>query len=193
MYVGIIGTCLLERSNELHPKNADPKCALLVMTDGLEETEAVGILCGLRQTGLCIKSVGLTSGLVTGAHGVMLKPDLTLTDFESNTVDVQMVKMVIFTERNQGMARLESEPRLHYLLLHTLTHGGCVAVDRDGQRIIRAIDISTDQIKVFCENHQILIHDWQQSFDACLSELIRCFEGLEPARNSHKPNRRVPK
>ena len=161
------------------------------MTDGLEETEAIGILCRLRQTGLCIKSVGLTSGLVAGAHGILLKPDLTLADFESSALDMRAVKMVILTERNQGMVRLETEPRLHQLLLHTLMHGGYVAVDRDGQRIMKAIDVSADQLKAYRENRQILIRDWQHSVDAYASELIRCFEALPQTRSDHKSIRKL--
>jgi hypothetical protein len=171
-------TYLPERSNELPRKNIASQCALLVMTDGLEETEVIGILCRLRQAGLCTKSVGLTSGLVAGAHGILLKPDLTLADFESSVLDLCTVKMVILTERNQGMVRLETEPRLHQLLLHTLLHGGYVAMDRDVQRIMKAIDVSADQLKAYRENHQILIRDWQQSFDAYTSELIRYFDAL---------------
>jgi hypothetical protein len=182
---------LPERSNELPSKTADPKCALLMMTDGLEETETVGILCKLRQTGLCVKSVGLTSSLVAGVHGILLKPDLTLADFGSNALDIRAVKMVILTERNQGMARLETEPRLHHLLLHTLLHGGYVAVDREGQRIMKAIDVSVDQLKTCRENRQILVHDWQQSVDAYTSELIRCFEALPQTRSNHKSVRKL--
>ncbi len=148
------------------------------MADGLEETDAIAILCKMRQTGLCVKSVGLTSVLVTGAHGILFRPDLTLADFESRPLDLRAVKMVILTERNQGMARLETEPRLHHLLLHTLTHGGYIAMEHDGQRIMKAIDVSADQLKTYRENHQILIHDWQQSFDAYTNEIIRCYEAL---------------
>jgi hypothetical protein len=133
--------------------------------------------------------MGLTSGLVTGIHGISLKPDLTLTDFETSTLDMRAVKMVILTERNQGIARLETEPRLHHLLLHALVHGGYVAISSDGQRIMKAINISADQLKAYRENHQILIYDWQQSFDTHVSELIRYFDALQQARSNHKPVR----
>ncbi|MEW6401487.1 MAG: DJ-1/PfpI family protein [Chloroflexota bacterium] len=155
-------------------KKPDPKSVLLVMADGLEETESVGILCKLRQTGLCVKSVGLTSGLVTGAHGISLKPDMTLADFESDTPDVPAVKLIVFTERKHGRSQLETEPRLHHLLRHTLIQGGCVAMNQGGQRIMKAIDVSADQLKAYRENRQILTRDWQQSLDDYIGELIRC-------------------
>lgn len=163
----------------MSPKNADSKCALLVMTDGIEETETVEILCKLRQIGLCVKSVGLTGGLVVGAHGILLKPDLTLADFEANTPDIRAVKTIILMQRNQGLTRLETEPRLHNLLGHILRHGGYMAVNQDCQKIIKAMGISVDQLKTYRKNRQILIRDWKQPFDTYADELIRCFELLE--------------
>jgi DJ-1/PfpI family protein len=174
----IIEMCLLERSKKLAHKKHEPQSALLVMTDGLEETEAVEILCKLRQTGLCIKSVGLTSGLVKGAHGISLKPDLTLADFEADSLDIHAVKLIVLTERNSGISQLETEPRLHHLLRHTLVRGGCVAMNQGGQRIMKAIDVPADQLKAYRKSRQILARDWQQSFDAYIGELIQYFDAL---------------
>jgi hypothetical protein len=158
------------------------------MTNGLEETEAINILCKLRQIGLCIKSVGLTSGLVDGAHGILLKPDLTLADPLNN----QAAKLVILTQGNRGVSQLETEPRLHQLLQHTLLEGGYVAVSREHQRILRATDISEAQLRAYTENHQILIRDRQQSFDAYISNLIRCFDASGWRERNRKPVRKLP-
>ncbi len=165
-------------------KKPDPKSVLLVMTDGLEETESVGILCKLRQAGLCVKSVGLTSGLVTGAHGISLKPDMTLADLTAEAPDILVAKLIILTERKRGISQLETEPRLHHLLRQTLIQGGCVAINQVSQRIMKAIDVSADQLKVYRENRQILTRDWQQSFDVYIGELIRCCMCLHEQQNT---------
>jgi hypothetical protein len=117
--------------------------------------------------------VGLTSGLVTGAHGILLKPDLTLADFEAETLDIHAVNLIVFMERNWGRSKLETEPRLHHLMRHTLLRGGCVAMNQGGQRLIKAIDVPGDQLKAYRENRQIWTRDWRQSFDAYIGELIR--------------------
>ena len=158
------------------------------MTNGIEEMEAINILCKLRQIGLCIKSVGLTGGLVDGAHGILLKPDLTLAD----PLNIQTVKLVILAQGNPGVPQLETEPRLHQLLQHTLSQGGYLAVSSDDQRILRAIDISATQLRTYTENRQILIRDWQQSFDAYISELIRCFDAPEWRERNRKLVRKLP-
>jgi hypothetical protein len=64
-------------------------------------------------------------------------------------------------------------------------------VNQDGQGILKAMEISAEQLKVYRENRQILIHDWQQSFDAYASELIRCFDAPGQTRSNHKPVRKL--
>ena len=78
-------------------RNTRQRCALVIIADGFEETEAVVILSSLRQAGLCVKSVGLTSGLISGAHGILLMPDLTLTDLGDLSA-VTYVNAVILPE-----------------------------------------------------------------------------------------------
>lgn len=163
--------CFLQRLDELPQKPQISQCALLVLTDGLEEREIVHIICKWRQTGFYIRSIGLTSGLVTGSHGILMKPDLTLAD----RLDIRAVKPVILTQQSNYVSLLETEPRLHQLLQQTLLQGGYVAISCEGERILQRIEISAAQLRGYRENHRILVRDWQQSFDAHLNELIGCF------------------
>jgi hypothetical protein len=50
---------------------------------------------------------------------------------------------------------------------------------------MKAIDVSADQLKAYRENHQILIRDWQQSFDAYTSELARYFDVSPQTQSNH--------
>ncbi len=56
-------------------KDVNPRGALIILADGFEEIEAIVFLSLWRQAGLYIQSVGLTSGLVGGAHGIWMMPD----------------------------------------------------------------------------------------------------------------------
>ncbi len=78
-------------------KNTDQRCTLLIIADGFEEAEAVTILSALRQAGVCIKCVGLTSGLIGGAHGVWVRPDLTMADLDqaANTLSIPLFPSII--------------------------------------------------------------------------------------------------
>lgn len=77
----------------------------------------------LRQAGLCVKSVSLTSGLVGGAHGVWLMPDLTLADLDRLTATTS-INVVILPEGSQSLARLEADARVHRLLRQVAVRGG---------------------------------------------------------------------
>lgn len=62
-------------------KSSQQKCVLMLIADGFSETEAVVILSALRKAGIYAKSAGLTSGLISGAHGIPIMPDFS---FETN-------------------------------------------------------------------------------------------------------------
>lgn len=48
----------------------------MFLADGFEETEALAPLDILRRGGVEVKTVGVTGGYVTGAHGITVKADI---------------------------------------------------------------------------------------------------------------------
>ncbi len=62
-------------------KNVAQSRVLVVVVNGFEETETVAMITILRQAGLCVKSVGLTSGLVASAHGPPPGAIISFRDF----------------------------------------------------------------------------------------------------------------
>jgi 4-methyl-5(b-hydroxyethyl)-thiazole monophosphate biosynthesis len=183
------GSIPCERLAQLQRRDIPLKCALLIVANGFEEMEAVQTLCRLRQTGICVKSIGLTSGLVDGAHGIWLMPDLTLADLEGS-VNIQSIRMVILSQSDQGTSCLETEPRLHRLLQQTLAQGGHLAANQESERILRAADISQDRPGRNSPSHQIHLHRVGQPFEEYWSELIRC---LDPSDRRPKTGRIVRK
>jgi putative intracellular protease/amidase len=121
-------------------------CVLVVIADGFDEKEIVAFLSLLRQEGLCVKSVGLTSGLTGGTHGVWLKPDLTFTDVEG-FMDATPISVVILPEGGQNLARMENDPRVHRLLRRVVAQRGRIATGPEGLRIVRAAE-------VWCNGHR---------------------------------------
>ncbi len=117
-------------------KNVSPKCVLVLVTDGFEELEMIAVISSLRQAGLCIKSVGLTSGLVSGTHGVWLMPDLTLADVDRFTKTVS-ISALILPEGHQALSQLEVDPRVHRLLRQVVAGGGQVVVGAEGRRLFK--------------------------------------------------------
>jgi hypothetical protein len=117
-------------------KDANQRCALVIVADGFEEMEAMVFLSLLRQAGLCVKSVGLTSGLVGGAHGVWIMPDLTLADLDQLT-HTASIHAVILPEGRPGLAKLEADPRVHRLLRQVVAQRGQIVTSREGLRVLR--------------------------------------------------------
>lgn len=122
-------------------KDANHKgCVLVIIADGYDEKEAVAFLSLLRQAGVCVKSVGLTSGLASSAHGVRIKPDLTFADIEG-FMDATPISIVILPEGGQNLARMENDPRVHRLLRRIVAQRGRIATGPEGLRIVRAAKV----------------------------------------------------
>lgn len=150
------------------------RCVLLIIADGFEELEAIVVLSTLRQAGLCVKTVGLTSGLVGGAHGVWLMPDLTLADIDLLTVS-SSISLVVLPEGRQCLAKLEADPRVHKLLRQVVAQRGQIVTGPEGLGVPRAAavwinrpgEIGDDQ------NAPVLLRDSQQSPEVFTQDLIR--------------------
>jgi hypothetical protein len=113
------------------------KCALVIIAEGFEETETIAMLGLLRRAGVCVKSVGLTSGLISSTHGVCLMPDLTLTDLDKLT-HATFINAVILPEGKQSLFRLEADPRVHRLLRQVIAQHGQIVTGHEGLRVLRA-------------------------------------------------------
>lgn len=135
--------------------------------------EVVTILTRLRQAGVCVKSVGLTSGLAGGAHGVWLMPDLTLADLD-RLAQSENVTLVILPQGGQGLVRLAADPRVHKLLQRIVAQGGRIAVDADGRQLLRTVHIGGDG---FSEGRvSILLREPGQPAEVFAQGLVRQLE-----------------
>lgn len=109
-------------------------CVLIITVHGFDEAETIGLICTLRRAGLCVKSAGVTSGLVSGAHGIFIMPDLTFSDLEAKA---NSFGMVILPENKHCLSKLESDPRLHSFLRRLLSEGGLVVAGVEGRQFLR--------------------------------------------------------
>jgi hypothetical protein len=162
-----------ERSVALSAKDAGQRCALVIIADGFEEVETIVLLSALRQAGLCVKSVALTNGLVGGAHGVWLMPDLILTDLD--LMDTTSINLVILPEGGRSLSRLEADPRVHQLLRQVVARRGQIATSLEGLRVPRAAAVWVSESGEANDNQKspVLLRDPRQSPEAFAQELVR--------------------
>ncbi len=78
--------------------------------DRFDETVATIFVTELREAGLLVKVVGLTSRHISGAHGLTLLPDLTLD--QALPLADQAVCLIIPATSQWGK-RLNNDPRVH--------------------------------------------------------------------------------
>ena len=150
------------------------KCALVLVADGFEETEVVVVISSLRQAGLCVKSVGLTSGLISSIHGVEFMPDLTLANLD-RFAETTFISMVILPGGRLGISRLEADPRVHKLLRQVVAQEGQIAISPEGSQVLRAVAVWCNEL-IAPDNHQrmpVFLREPGQSAEAFSRELIR--------------------
>lgn len=128
----------------------------------------------LREAGLCVKSVGLTSGLVSSAHGVWLMPDLTLADLDRLT-QTTSINVVILPGGTQNISRLEADPRVHKLLRQAVAQRGQIATGSEGLRVLRAAAVWGDGSREADDGQRmpVLLREPGQSPEAFARALIR--------------------
>ncbi len=120
----------------MRTKNASKRCVVMIIADGFNEVEAVGILSALREAGIYAKSIGLTSGLITGIHGIPIMPDHTLVDL-AYKLDVSSIHAVILPGEKRSFTKLEADPRIHRLLRQVVAQRGFIATNERGYQVLK--------------------------------------------------------
>ena len=146
-------------------------CAVVILAEGFDEVEAVGILTALRAAGICVKSLGLTSGLIAGRYGVPLMPDYALVDL-SHKIDVSTIDAVIVPGKNRGLARLETDPRVHRLLRRVTVQRGLIATSDQGYRLLKR-SLRENEVGREGDNPALLLRASTQTVDAFAQSIIR--------------------
>ncbi len=105
---------------------------LILITQGFEEEAVVRCLSQMRQASLPVSLVGLSAGLISSRHGLVMLPDYSLEQLSPVTVP----KMVLIPGGRQCVLALLADPRVHKLLKEILEHGGYVASTSNAQSVL---------------------------------------------------------
>ena len=150
-------------------KKKDPQpCALVLLADGFDETEVVVLLSTFRKAGLCIKTVGLTHGLLKSSSGIALLPDVTLSD-AIKVMDIDEIDLVILTGEAWHLARLAQDPRVHQFLRQVVSQEGMIVTAQQGMSIVK-IALGEE------ENHGAYVLLWDrpaESVESFSQDLVR--------------------
>ncbi|PIE80598.1 MAG: hypothetical protein CSA11_07575 [Chloroflexi bacterium] len=99
------------------------KKVIVLLAPGFEEGSAIYCLDRLREAGVPVSLVGVSAGLISGAHGVSVRPDCTL----GQVMDVPSPKIVFIPDGSISVSTLLADPRVHRLLAATVKNDGAIA------------------------------------------------------------------
>ena len=157
----------------LPENNNRKKYAIIVIADGFEETAVTDFISLLREAGLCVKTVGLTSGLIGSAHGAWLMPDLTLTDLDL-LINTMSISVIILLEGRKGLSRLETDPRVHRLLRQVVAQHGQIATSFEGLHALQTAAIWGNRHEKIDDAKEttVILRAPEQSLEAFARDLI---------------------
>jgi len=114
-------------------QNGAPKHgALILLAKEFAESSTVACLERLRGEGISVSLVGLSAGLVTGSHGLAIRPDLTLDQVSP----LAKHKLLLLPGGKAAVSALFADPRVHRLIKDTLHHQGVVAAAPEAESFI---------------------------------------------------------
>lgn len=96
---------------------------VILLAPGFEETAVVYCLDHMREAGLPVSLVGLSTGILKGLHGLAVRPDYSLDQLSAEAGCLG----VIVPGGSQCVTALLTDPRVHRLLDATLQQEGFVA------------------------------------------------------------------
>ncbi len=105
--------------------------ALVPLATGFEEIEAVTLIDLLRRGGFEVTVAGLSAGSVTGAHGLAVVPDASLT-----MIAERSYTLIALPGGSAGADRLASDQRLRTLLQHAVATGCIVGAICAAPRVL---------------------------------------------------------
>ena len=90
---------------------------ILLLADGFDEAAVSIILATLRQAGLAVSLVGLRAKRVSGAHGMVIVPNISLDGLLENSGPILAL---ILPAGAAHLARLRLDPRVSHLLQRSI-------------------------------------------------------------------------
>lgn len=166
-----LGTCLM-KERQMGMKSSQQKCVLMLIADGFSETEAVVILSALRKAGIYAKSAGLTSGLINGAHGIPIMPDLTLADLE-RSIDPTSISMIVLPLGERNLSNLETDPRVYRLLHQVMKQGGFIVTNTRGEGVLKTVAKENKSETYQGNEHILMRHFLDQPIEQFAQELVQ--------------------
>lgn len=107
----------------LQRANLANRRVIILLAPDFAEGATIYCLDRLREAGIAVSLVAVSAGLISGAHGVAVRPDYTLEQLTAVTPP----SLVIIPDGKKSVTALLADPRVHRLLAATLDNDGLIA------------------------------------------------------------------
>ena len=115
--------------------------ALILLAPEFKEGRTVYCLERLREAGISVSMIGLSAGLISGYHGMTVRPDFTL----SQMPDCVSHKVVLIPDGKACVSALFADPRIHRLIKATLAGHGIVAAMPEAESMLERAGLVTSE------------------------------------------------
>lgn len=109
----------------------------ILIASQFDETAVVTCLDQMRAQGIGVSLVGLLAGLLPGAFGLVVRPDLTLAELMPMVWPADDKVLIVIPGGWESAALLLSDPRVHEVCTAVGQAGGYVAVFAPAQQLFR--------------------------------------------------------
>ena len=106
---------------------------LILTADGFDETGAVHCLVRMREAGLPVSIVGISSGNVTSSHGISVRADRSL---DQVMAEVNSPHLVVIPGGRRSALALQLDPRVSRLLQKVVARGGYLAMMWNAEEVL---------------------------------------------------------
>lgn len=127
-------------------RNQKGKHSIIMIAKGFDEEPTITCLNRLREAGLKVLLVGLTTHSVVGAHGVTIHPDYSLEELPIG----REPRLMVIPGSNETAARLVTDPRVHRMIEATVRAGGLVAIFRRAESALAQAGLLEMLSKPYC-------------------------------------------
>lgn len=117
---------------------AEEKSVAILLAPGFSEEDVATCAGRLRHEGFRVWLISTAVGLVAGEHGLLLRPDLRL----SQSAEIETPAVVVLPGGTRCTRALAVLPSVHELIQATLDAGGQVALLRDADAALKAMRLA---------------------------------------------------
>ncbi len=109
--------------------------AFILIAPQFDEVSVVQCIAQMRTRGISVSLVGLMSGLLNGSHGLVVHPDLTVSELEQMSLCERDGRLLVIPGGRESAALLFSDPRVHQICEAALKANGYVAALTTAQQV----------------------------------------------------------